>query len=191
MLITVSDVIEYLFCPRFTFFMHCLSIPQREERYYKVLRGRELHESREKVNTSYVRKRLKCVRKEVSVYLTSRRYRIKGEVDEVLFLDDGTAAPMDYKYAEYSDVVHRTHRYQLALYGLLIMEHFGVPVNRGFICYTRSNHHVEEVIFRRKDYDAAIDTVNEILRTVQYGYYPEGTKQKSKCVDCTYRNICD
>ena len=30
--ITVSDALEYLFCPRFVFFMHCLGIPQREER---------------------------------------------------------------------------------------------------------------------------------------------------------------
>ena len=30
--ITVSDALEYLFCPRFIFFMHCLGIAQREER---------------------------------------------------------------------------------------------------------------------------------------------------------------
>ena len=43
--VTVSDALEYLFCPRFIFFMHCLGIAQREERRYKVLKGRELHES--------------------------------------------------------------------------------------------------------------------------------------------------
>ncbi len=61
--VTVSDALEYLFCPRFIFFMHCLGIAQREERRYKVLKGRELHESREKVNRDYVRKRLNCVGK--------------------------------------------------------------------------------------------------------------------------------
>ena len=54
--ITVSDAMEYLFCPRFVFFMHCLDIAQREERRYKVLKGRELHKSREKVNQDYVRR---------------------------------------------------------------------------------------------------------------------------------------
>jgi CRISPR-associated exonuclease Cas4 len=188
--ITVSDALEYLFCPRFVFFMHCLGIPQREERRYKVLRGRELHESREKVNRSYVRKRLNCVRKEISVYLTSRRYHFKGEVDEVLFLEDGTAAPMDYKYAEWKKTVYRTHKYQAALYALLIMEHYGVDVRRGFVCYTRSNHHVEEINLRDKDYKKARQMVREILMIIQRGYYPEGTKQKARCVDCTYRNIC-
>lgn len=188
--ITVSDALEYLFCPRFIFFMHCLSIAQREKRRYKVLKGRELHESREKVNRDYVRKKLNCVRKEISVYLTSQRYHLKGEVDEVLFLEDGTAAPMDYKYAEWKNTVYRTHKYQAALYGLLIMEHYGVDVKRGFVCYTRSNNHVEEINFREKDYDEARQIVCEILMIIQRGYYPEGTKQKVRCVDCTYRNIC-
>jgi len=188
--ITVSDAMEYLFCPRFVFFMHCLDVAQREERRYKVLKGRELHKSREKVNRDYVRKRLDCVRKEIAVYLTSRKYHLKGEVDEVLFLEDGTAAPMDYKYAEWKETVYRTHKYQAALYGLLIMEHYGVDVKRGFVCYTRSNHHVEEINFRDKDYKKARQIVREILMIIQRGYYPEGTKQKARCVDCTYRNIC-
>jgi CRISPR-associated exonuclease Cas4 len=188
--VTVSDALEYLFCPRFIYFMHCLGIAQREERRYKVQKGRELHESREKVNRDYVRKRLNCVRKEVSVYLTSQKCHFKGEVDEVLFLEDGTAAPLDYKYAEFKDTVYRTHKFQAALYGLLIMEHFGVDVKRGFVCYTRSNNHVEEIDFQQKDYDKAKEIVREILMIIQRGYYPDGTKQKARCVDCTYRNIC-
>jgi len=188
--ITVSDALEYLFCPRFIFFERCLMIPEHQERRYKVLKGRELHESREKVNRDYVRKRLKCTGKEISVYLTSRRYHLKGEVDEVLFLEDGTAAPMDYKFAEWKKTVYRTHKYQAALYGLLIAEHYGVEVNRGFICYARCNHHVEEIILRDKDYKRAEEMVREILMIIQRGYYPDGTKQKARCVDCTYRNIC-
>lgn len=32
--VTVSDALEYLFCPRFIFFMHCLGVAQREERRF-------------------------------------------------------------------------------------------------------------------------------------------------------------
>ena len=188
--VTVSDALEYLFCPRFIFFERCLMIPEHQEKRYKVLKGRELHESREKVNRDYVRKKLHCVRKEISVYLTSHKYHFKGEVDEILFLEDGTAAPLDYKFAEFKDTIYRTHKYQAALYGLLIMEHYGVDVKRGFVCYTRSNHHVEEISFKQKDFERARIIVAEILNIIQKGYYPEGTKQKARCVDCTYRNIC-
>lgn len=188
--ITVSDALEYLFCPRFIYFIHCLGIAQREERRYKVLKGRELHEAREKTNRDYVRKKLNCIRKDISVYLTSHKYHFKGEVDEVLFLEDGTAAPMDYKYAEFKDTVYRTHKFQAALYGLLIMEHFGVEVKRGFVCYTRSNNQVVEIEFKQKDFKKARMMVHEILMIIQRGYYPDGTGQKARCVDCTYRNIC-
>jgi len=189
--VTVSDALEYLFCPRFIYFIHCLDIAQREEKRYKVLKGRELHEIREKVNRDYVRKKLHCTGKEISVYLTSHKNQFKGEVDEVLFLEDGTAAPLDYKFAEYKKTIYRTHKYQSALYGILIMEHFGLEVKKGFLCYTRSNNYVVEIDFKQKDYDTALQIVREILMIIQKGYFPDGTKQKARCVDCTYRNICD
>ena len=137
-----------------------------------------------------MRKRLRCTRKEISVYLTSHKYHFKGEVDEVLFLEDGTAAPLDYKYAEFKNTIYKTHKYQAALYGILIMEHFGVDVKKGFVCYTRSNNYVVEIDFRQKDFEMAKQIVREILMIIQRGYYPEGTKQKARCVDCTYKNIC-
>ena len=188
--VTVSDALEYLFCPRFIFFERCLMIPEHQEKRFKVLKGRELHEVREKVNRDYLRKRLRCTRKEISVYLTSHKYHFKGEVDEVLFLEDGTAAPLDYKYAEFKNTIYKTHKYQAALYGILIMEHFGVDVKKGFVCYTRSNNYVVEIDFRQKDFEMAKKIVREILMIIQRSYYPEGTKQKARCADCTYRNIC-
>ncbi|MEI2761580.1 CRISPR-associated protein Cas4, partial [Methanothrix soehngenii] len=140
-----------------------------------------MHEVREKVNRDYIRKRLKCARKEISVYLTSHKYHFKGEVDEVLFLEDGTAAPLDYKYAEFKNTVYRTHKFQAALYGMLIMEHFGVDVKRGFVCYTRSNNYVAEIDFKQKDYEKVKEIVREILMIIQREYYPDGTKQKARC----------
>ena len=65
-----------------------------------------------------------------------------------------------------------------------------MDVKRGFVCYSRSNNHVEEIDFQQKDYEKAKEIVREILMIIQRGYYPDGTKQKARCVDCTYRNIC-
>ena len=54
--------------------------------------------------------------------MTSEKYYIKGEVDEVLTLSDGTMAPLDYKYAEYRETIFGTYRYQSVFYRLLIKE---------------------------------------------------------------------
>ena len=188
--IVVSDVIEYNFCPRFIYFIYCLDIPQHEKKRYKVRRGREVHKIREKTNREYLRKKLRVVRKEVDVPLTSRKNHYKGLIDEILFLDDGTAAVMDYKFAEYREKTFRTHKYQSILYGELIRENYGVDVEKGYICYTRSNNKVKEIVFSDRDLKKALDVVDEILRIIQTGFYPKKTKYSMKCVDCCYRNIC-
>ncbi len=188
--ITPTEVIEYLFCPRFIYFMECLKIPQHENLRYKVLMGREVHERKAKVNREYVRKKIGCVDKEISVYLSSPKYKIRGIVDEVLSLADGTMAPLEYKFAEYRPYVFKTHRTQLALEALLIQENYGKPVKRGFLVYVRSKNFLREVLFKQSDYENASKIVEEILRIVQNGYYPKKTKSKVKCVDCCYKNIC-
>jgi CRISPR-associated exonuclease Cas4 len=188
--ITPSEVIEYLYCPRFVYFMNCLGIDQYEEQHYKVLKGREVHEERRRNNPDYVRKKLGCVSRETDVYMSSDRYHLKGKVDEVLHLADGTLAPLDYKYAEYKEGVYRTHRYQSVLYALLIKDAYRKEVARGYICYVRSKNLVKEIEYLEKDFVQAKNISEEILRIVQTGYFPKRTPFRVRCVDCCYRNIC-
>ena len=188
--VTASVLLEYLFCPRFIYFMNCLCIDQNEDKRYKVLKGREVHEGKERVNIDYLRKRIGCVDKEIGVYITSERYHIKGEVDEVLALSDGTMAPLDYKFAEYRDTVFRTHRYQSIFYALLIKENYGKEVRRGYICYVRSKNLLKEITITDADFIELQSMIAEIVGITQKCYYPKGTKFKAQCIDCCYRNIC-
>ena len=165
-IITISDVLEYLFCPRFIYFMHCLDIPQHEEKRFKVLKGREVHAEKLITNPDYLRKKLGVMKKEMNVFIASKENHIKGIVDEVLFLDDGTAAPFEYKYAEFKDTIFQTHKYQLVLHALMIMENYQKEVNRGYVCYTRSNHHIEEVQFSEEDFQRGKEVVQEILEII-------------------------
>ena len=126
----------------------------------------------------------------MSVYLSSSR-GIRGIVDEILFLDDGSAAPLDYKYAEYKDRTFKNHKYQLTFYGQLINEHFQVPVNKGYIVYTRSRNKLVDVSITRQMYCELDKIINDLLHVVQKGVYPKPTKYKARCSDCCYRNICE
>lgn len=189
-MITPSEVIEHLYCPRFTYFMNCLNIPQHEELRYKVLKGRELHEKKKYENRDYLRKRLGCIGKDISVYIASRELRVRGEIDEVLHLSDGTLSPLDYKYTEYSDYTFKTHRVQSTLYAMLIMENYGKPVNRGYICYVKSKSMVKEILYKDSDFDYTNSVVREIFSVIEKGYYPKKTKWLNRCIDCCYRNIC-
>lgn len=188
--LTPSEIIEYLYCPRFIYFMHCLNIPQHEEKRFKVLKGREIHEKKSKINREYLRKKIGCIKRENLVYLVSERYHLRGEVDEVLFLEDNTLAPLDYKFTEYKDRLYRTHRIQSILYGLLIMDNYEQEVKKGFLCYTRSKNLLKEIVFREKDFERVNNIIKEMLFIIQDGYFPKSTPYKIRCVDCCYKNIC-
>lgn len=188
--VSASVLLEYLFCPRFIYFMNCLCLGQHEDKRFKVLKGREIHEGKERANIEYLRKRIGCINKEIGVYMASDKYHIHGEVDEVLTLSDGTMAPLDYKYAEYRETVFRTQRYQSVFYGLLIKENYGKKVKKGYICYTRSRNYLKEIEISEKDYIELQSMIADIIDITQKCYYPKGTKFKAQCIDCCYRNIC-
>ena len=188
--ITASDILEHLFCPRFTYFQGYLQVPQHEEKRFKVQKGRTVHENKVRINPDYLRKKLGCVERKKSVYLSSDS-GMRGIVDEVLFLDDGTAAPLDFKYAEYKDRTFKNHKYQLTFYAQLIKEHFQIIVNRGFIVYTRSRNKLIEVPITERMSSELDIIIRDLLDVLQKGVYPKPTKYKARCGDCCYRNICE
>ena len=188
MSLTPSHIIEYLYCPRFTYFEYVLAIPQYEEKDYKVMRGRHLHDERLERNKAYLRRRLGVVEKHLDQYLTNEL--IRGVVDEVLEFGDGSMAPLDYKFAEYKDRVYDTYRTQLFCYAWLIEVNFGRRVDRGFLVYTRSNNRVVEVPITDADKAEVRGAATAISHIIEGNYFPKATKYKARCVTCTYRNIC-
>jgi len=188
--ITATDLLEFLYCARFTYFELVLNIPEHQEKRFKVQKGRTVHEEKATMNPDYLRKKLGCVERKKSVYLSSGR-GLRGVVDEILFLRDGTAAPLDYKYAEYKERTFKNHIYQLALYGSLIRECFDLPVHRGFIVYTRSRNKLVEIALTAAVYSDLDKIIAEFLEIVQKGRYPKPTRYPARCADCCYRNICE
>ena len=188
MTLTPSHIIQYLYCPRFIFFEYVLAIPQYEEKNYKVIRGREIHDQKLEQNKSYLRKRLGVKEKFLDQYLTNNLLR--GRVDEVLLLSDDTMAPLDYKFAEYKEKLFSTYKTQLASYAWLIEDNFEKSVNKGFLVYTRSSNKLVEVPITKNDKEEVKKHAQEIHKIIDENFYPKSTKIKKRCLNCTYRNIC-
>ncbi len=188
--VTATEILEHMFCPRFTYFETYLRIPEHQEKRFKVQAGRSVHEEKARINPRYLREKLGCRDRKSNVYLSSPK-GIRGVVDEVLFLEDGGAAPLDYKYAVYKDRTFKNHQLQLTFYGRLIRDHYGVPVERGVIVYTRSRNKLVEVPLTEKMYAALDRAIEEILAVVRRGIYPEPTSSKLRCPDCCFKNICE
>ena len=188
--LTPTHLLEYSYCPRFTYYEFALGVPEFQEKRFKVQRGREVLEERKRLNPKYLRKTLGVTRREMDVELHSAEHHLKGRVDEVLWLDDGTAAPFDYKYSEWKGRVYLNQKVQSALYGLMISAVYGLPVSRGFVCYTRSNHKVVEIALDREAYARALGELHACLDVIQAGVYPPETDYPARCPDCCYRNLC-
>lgn len=186
--ITPSVIIEYLYCPRYTYFEHVLKIPQFEEKFYKVMKGRNIHDEKLSINKDYLRKKLGVIERFNDVYLSDDLLR--GVVDEVLFLNDGTAAPLDYKYAEFDGQIYDTYLTQIYCYSLLIQKNTGKEVKKGFIVYTRSKNRVVEVPVTPDVINMVRGVAEEIMQIVELALLPETKANYKKCNLCTYANIC-
>lgn len=186
--ITPSDIIQYLYCPRFTYFEYVLAIPQYEEKSYKAMRGRQLHDYKKEVNKEYLRKKLGVTEKYQEQYLTNEFLR--GQVDEVLQFNDGTMAPLDYKFAQYKDRVFDTYKTQLFCYAWLIEENFSVDVEKGYLVYTRSKNKLVEVEITNESKRKVKEAAKDIIDIIRKNRFPKATRYKKRCTGCTYRNIC-
>lgn len=189
-MITPSDVLEHVWCPRFTWFMNVQNIPQHEDKRFKVLKGREVHQRRATENRDYLRRKIGAVKREVEVYLASPSQRLRGIVDEVLWLKDGSMAPLDYKYTEAPDTVFKTHETQIVLYALLIQSVYKQPVTRGFVAYVRDGSQLLEVDITDERIARARWLIGQIFDIIRTGRLPARTSSRLRCEDCCYKNIC-
>ena len=152
------------------------------------MRGRALHDQKLEQNKTYLRRRIGAIDKYLDQYLTNNI--IRGRIDEVLVLSDGTLAPLDYKFAVFEGKIYETYRTQLYCYAWLIEENFGKKVEKGFLVYTRSQHKIVEVSISESDKDEVRKAAEAIFQIIDKNYYPKATKYKARCLNCTYRNFC-
>lgn len=189
--ITVSKVVEYLYCPRTIFFLDVLGIPKNEMEDFKVKTGKEIHEKKLEQNKAYLRKDIKVIKKETDISLSSKMNFFHGKLDELLFLEDGTAAPLDYKFSEYTGKVYDTYKYQLAMYSMMIEENYNVESHKGYIVFTRSNNKLKEIEYNKEDFYKVKFFINDILKIINKGIYPLNVENKNRCRDCCYKKLCN
>ena len=106
-------MMEYIYCPRRIYFSKTLKIPDNDSKDFKMMEGKRLHADKVVNESEYLRKRIKVKSKKVDEYLMSKKLCISGKMDEILFFEDGTASPLDYKYSVYKGWNPDTYRIRL------------------------------------------------------------------------------
>jgi CRISPR-associated exonuclease Cas4 len=188
--INPTDILEYNFCPRFIYFIHVLKIPQYEKRRFKVQMGLAEHEKRQKTNIDYLWKKIGAVSRENDVYLESEKYHIRGIIDNVVTLSDKTLAPVDFKFVPYKEYIFRSHKIQILTYCMLIEEIYQAEVKNGYLIYVRGGSQQVIVSYNEHAKNKIIKDIDNILTIIEKEIIPKVTGVVSRCIDCTYKNIC-
>lgn len=185
-LLRVSDVRQYVYCPRIIYFNYVIPVPRSKT--VKMEEGLKSHEEFSELESrrTLARYGLDEGTREFKVYLESKRLGLAGRLD--LLITTGSAVyPVEFKFTSGHPGLH--HKYQLVAYGMMAEESRGKPCRTGFIYVIPTKK-----VFRLSiDESARLYTrkiVTAMFRIVRTGALPRRTRWGGRCRDCEFRNYC-
>jgi CRISPR-associated exonuclease Cas4 len=184
--LSVTNVVEHAFCPRFTYFQLVLGIEQREGKRGTVLAGRTFHSRHSTTNKSYKIKRLNGV-KLTEILLYSKEYMFSGKIDEAIEASDEILI-IERKYSDYV-VVGPTMKTQLGLLAILAEENFGKKVKRAVIVFDKTKRVEIPVKITKNIKQLALSVLQKTRDVLSSGLIPP-SKFDNRCLNCCYRKIC-
>lgn len=185
-LITVTDVVENAFCPKFTYYSLVLGLRQYEEKRGTVMAGRSLHTRSEKGNPTYVPKMARG-KKLIALLLYSPRLGLSGKIDEA-YETGSEIVLVERKYTDFT-VITDTLKTQVGLLSMLLVENRNKPVTRAFVVFQKSKRVVKEIKLTQELKDFALQKLESVKKIIASGISPDA-KYDHKCLDCTYRKVC-
>ncbi|MEM3356454.1 MAG: CRISPR-associated protein Cas4 [Candidatus Bathyarchaeia archaeon] len=186
MSLSVTNVVEHAFCPRFTYFQLVLGIKQREEKRGTVIAGRELHSRHSTTNRNYIIAGVKG-RKFVEAYLYSEKLQLSGKIDEAIETD-AEIIIIERKYSDYT-FIGKTLKTQLALLALLAEETFAKKVKRAIVIFQKKRRAKVRVNITEKTKNFALKMLQSTRFVIETGVIPR-SQRDNRCINCCYRKLC-
>lgn len=185
----VTDLKQYVYCPRVIYFTYCL--PTLRPTTFKMEAGRDAHEAaiareRRRSLSAYG---LASGERHFGVRLLSERLGLSGAVDLVIVQPEVPQAwPVDFKLSRRPTARH--HKLQLAAYGLLLEEAWGIPAPEGFI-YSLVRRKAERVALSPRLRTEVVDLIREMHQMLQTERMPSPTPARRRCLECEFRRFCN
>jgi CRISPR-associated exonuclease Cas4 len=192
-LLEVTDLKQYLYCPRIVFYRYCLpSIRPVTVLMEEGIRSHEHEEGREERRSlhSYG---VSEGERFFHLALRSERLGVTGYVDLAIATPSRSAHQaegivVDYKYTEQRAGMH--FKLQLAAYALLIEEAWGLPVTRGFI-YSTVLRRAEPIQITQPLRHKVTQAVNAIRQMIERESMPAPPPRQHRCPMCEFRRFCN
>lgn len=184
--LTVTDLRQYLYCPRIVYFTYCLPVPRPVT--YKMTEGQLQHEeTRDKERRRSLRAYgLSEGQRYFHVHLRSEQLGLSGVLDMVI-VSPQEVVPVEFKHSRRALGLH--HKYQLVAYALLVEERWDRPVRRAFV-YRIPERRAQEVPITPNMRRFVHKTMAEIRAMIASEAMPSPTRHGERCADCEFRNFC-
>lgn len=183
-LVTVTELRQYVYCPRVVYYMAMLPRPLSG----KMREGIQAHldeEDRERRRSLRPYGLMEGERR-FGVRLEDRALGVRGAID-MLVLTRDEVIPIEHKLSH--GPLSHTHRVQLCAYSLLAEAAFGLPARRAFVYWIPSRRASEVTITPelRAQTAAVIDAVQGVRASE---VLPAPTTVVARCTDCEFRRFC-
>ncbi|MDA8235149.1 MAG: CRISPR-associated protein Cas4 [Clostridia bacterium] len=182
----VSDIKQFVYCPRILYFTYVLPVDKKVTR--KMTYGQERH-----VELDCLEKRRKLKRynlaegeRKFHTHLYSPRLGLEGKLDLHIICGQ-EFFPVEFKNTLKGPGLN--HKYQLTAYAMLLEDVYRRPVRYGFIYLipTGTIHELEITPNMRQH----VKEIMTKIRCMVKGQSMPGTAiRKQRCVDCEYRKFC-
>lgn len=183
----ISLLRQYCFCPRIPYFQELLKLnPPRPE---WVKQGEDLHQQQEKIFKHRTLKRfdLEKAKQKFNLFVSSDNFSLHGLVDSVL-INTEQIYPIEFKLGGKKPT--KGQILQLTAYGMLLVEKYRLPCEKGFILYENKGK-THTIQFTSERQNQVINTRDKILNDLEKSYLPDSPATPAQCTQCEYLNHCN
>ncbi|MBE0467359.1 MAG: CRISPR-associated protein Cas4 [Candidatus Desulforudis sp.] len=186
MMLKVSDVKQFLYCPRVVYFTYVMPVPRKVTR--KMEYGKEEHLDIERLER---RRKLRSYdlsggERRYRTKLRSERLGVEGVLDMHIVCNSG-CFPVEFKNTSRRPGLH--HKYQLVSYAMLLEDQYGKPVRQGYL-YLTPGKRIYGVEITPNARTFVRRTLDKIRMMIARESFPPAPRRPARCFECEYRNYC-
>ena len=185
--LTVTNIVENAFCPKFTYYELVLGLKQYEGKQGSVKAGRSYHEHRSTTNRTCLPSNAEG-KKLIELSLFSESYMFSGKIDEAV------EGPKEITIVErkYSDraIIGATIKVQLGLLSILAEENLRKKARKAIVIFDRAKRHEIQLNITEEIRNLAFSTLQRTRHVLTTGTCPNARYSK-RCITCCYRKVCE
>lgn len=186
MMLKVSDVKQFLYCPRVVYFTYVMPVHRKVTR--KMEYGKEEHLELERLERrrGFRSYDLSEGERRYRTKLCSERLGVEGVLDMHIMCGSG-CFPVEFKNTSRHPGLN--HKYQLVCYAMLLEDEYGKPVRHGYLYLIPGKRvHVVEMTPNARTF--VRKTLGRIKMMIARESFPPAPGRPARCFECEYRNYC-